>query len=152
MTVAMLARSSIAIALGLCACQNYPRDIDGSLDRIERDRVFRVGLVSGNFDAAAKAKVAAFVVRVAHNTNAQPAISTGSSEVLLSRLEAGSLDLVIGELASDSPWIDDVALLEPISTRTEGKREIALAPIARNGENRWIMHLEKEVRDGRNAQ
>ena len=66
---------------------------------------------------------------------------------LVPRLEAGELDLVIGEIAEDSPWRTEVSVIEPLSEHSLGERTIGLSPIARNGENRWVMLLEREVRD-----
>ena len=73
--------------------------------------------------------------------------SSAPTERLLSRLEEGELDLVVAEVATDSPWRRDVAVLEPLSRRRAGGRVLALSPVARNGENRWIGLLEVEARD-----
>ena len=80
-------------------------------------------------------------------TGARAALVTGSAEPLLLDLETGKLDLVIAEMSKKSPWARDVAVIEPLATRRAGEEEIALSPIARNGENRWVMTLEQTVRD-----
>ena len=54
---------------------------------------------------------------------------------------------MIGAFAEDSPWGTDVAILEPLSKRAVGGRVIGLAPVAANGENRWIGLLERTIRD-----
>ena len=83
--------------------------------------------------------------RVARATGATPRLEEGASEPLLIALEEGKLDLVIGPLSPESPWVSRVALLEPIGETVTPQR-LSLTPIARNGENRWIMLLEAEAR------
>lgn len=133
----------LAALLLLAGCGDYPKDIEGTADRIAAAHSFRVGLVGDRTPEAA----ARFIAEVAARTGARPQLIAGSAEPLLARLEAGQLDLVIGEFAKDSPWITDVAILEPLAQRKVGGRDMLLAPVARNGENRWIMLLESVARD-----
>ena len=107
----------------------------------------RVGfteLHAGNEPAARR-----LVARVERATGARAELSGGPLERQLARLEEGELDLVIGELASDSPWRASVTIVEPLATRRVGARVVELAPAVRNGENRWVALVEREVRDGR---
>lgn len=133
----------------LAGCSDYPRDIEGTLDRVAARGTIAVGIIAGADDAADRPKIDAYLARVARAAKAQPRLTTGAAEPLLLRLESGDLDLVIGEISSDTPWKTDVAVIEPITTRPQGDAELALSPIARNGENRWIMLLERELRDMR---
>lgn len=131
--------------LALAACGPYPRDVSGTLDRIERTHRFSVGLADmrpGDEQAARS-----FVGRIERATGATATIEAGPLESRLARLEHGDLDLVIAEIAEDSPWIAPVAVVEPLSTRRQGKRRLGLSPIAMNGENRWVALVEREVRD-----
>ena len=134
-------------ALFLCAalgaCSDYPRDIEGTLDRVESSKVIRIGLVSG----AVSPDFRPYVTRLERATGARAAISTGHGEQLLARLEDGQIDMVFGAFAKDSPWRDDVAIVEPLGGVKVGARELRFSPVARNGENRWVMLLEHEVRD-----
>ena len=82
---------------------------------------------------------------MARATGATPQLKQGASEPLLIELEEGRLDLVVGPLSPESPWVSRVTLLQPIGETLEPQR-LALTPIARNGENRWIMLLEAEAR------
>ena len=84
---------------------------------------------------------------MSRETGARPELSTGAAEPLLLRLKQGALDLVVGPLAADSPWLDDVSIIEPLAERREGEEVVELSPIARNGENAWIMLLERAARD-----
>jgi hypothetical protein len=134
----------------LGACDAVPRDIDGTLDRVGSASIIRVGLIE-NGSGADRRLAAAYLARLQRATGAEPRIATGAAEPLLARLEAGELDLVLGEVALDSPWITDVAIIEPLAEHRMADRVIGLSPIARNGENRWIMLLERTVRDMRDV-
>jgi len=132
-------------ALAACGLE-VPRDVDGTLARVRETHLIRVGLVEGPAGAADPA-IAPFLARLRARTGAAPRIVRGSAEPLLAALEDGQLDLVIGEIAQDSPWIADVAVIEPLAERTVGRRRLGLSPIARNGENEWVMLLEHETRE-----
>lgn len=134
--------------LMLAACQNYPRDTAGTLQRIQSGHVVRVGLIAGEAETRDQAKIAAYLDRVSKATGARPVVTRGAAEPLLLRLDQGALDLVIGDMSESSPWVADVMVIEPIGETMIGKERVLLSPIARNGENRWIMLLERAVRDG----
>lgn len=137
--------------LMLAACQNYPRDTAGTLERIQSGHVVRVGLIAGEAEARDQAKIAAYLDRVSKATGARAVVTRGAAEPLLLRLDQGALDLVIGDMSESSPWVADVMVIEPIGETMIGKKRVLLSPIARNGENRWIMLLERAVRDGAGA-
>jgi hypothetical protein len=140
----------VAAGLALLAgCGSYPRDIEGTRERVESSRVIRVGIFQGALDGPDRQRAAAYLNRLRRATGATAHISTGPAEPLLARLEAGQLDLVIGEVATDSPWVSAVTVIEPLAEQRIGNRTIGFSPIARNGENGWIMLLEREVRDTR---
>lgn len=138
-------RLALCAALTLAACDRLPMDPDGTLDRVRAERSFRVGLIATGGTPADRRPENAFLARIARATGARPAIKQGASEPLLLDLEDGGLDLVIGPLSSESPWVERVALLEPLGA-VPGPHEVQVIPIARNGENRWIMLLEREAR------
>ena len=135
-----LALGAMLVLLG--GCGDYPRDVAHTSDRVKASGVIRVGLVAGGDADTARA----YIARVERATGARARATTGASEHLLARLEDGQLDLVLGPFAKDSPWADDVALLDPIDGKRIGQRTLGLTPVARNGENRWIMTLEHEAR------
>jgi len=137
----------ISLLAALAGCGAYPRDVEGTLDRVEAQHVVRVGLIGYPGSERDRALTAAFLARLGRVTGASPHIVAGSAEPLLLQLQANGLDLVIGEIAPDSPWITDVAVIEPLSVRSQGGRSIGLSPIAMNGENQWIGLLEGLVRD-----
>ena len=130
----------------LAACGPYPRDVSGTLDRIERSQVIRIGFAELRSEQEAKAD--RFVDRLQAATGATARVDTAPAEAQLARLEDGQLDLVIGEFAQDTPWLASVAVLEPLDQRSVGGRHLGLAAAAANGENRWIALVEREIRNG----
>ncbi len=135
------------MCIALAACGPYPRDISGTLDAIERDGRLRVGFAE--LRAEDRIEAQDFVARLERATGAEAEIELAPMETQISRLEDGELDLLIGEFREDSPWMRQVAVLEPLSRRTVGKRVHGLSPATANGENRWIALVEREIRDGR---
>ncbi|MET1111594.1 MAG: hypothetical protein ABWX67_08735 [Allosphingosinicella sp.] len=138
-------RIAFCAALALAGCDRLPSDPDGTLDRVRAERRFRVGLIATGGAAADRRPEAAFLARIARATGARPVVEQGASEPLLLDLEDGGLDLVIGPLSSESPWLERVALLPSLGA-VAGPHEVEVTPIARNGENRWITLLEREAR------
>jgi hypothetical protein len=138
-------RLALGAALALAGCDRLPRDPDGTLDRIRSERSFRVGLIAAGDAPAGRDETKAFLIRVAAATGAVPALKEGASEPLLLELEGGQLDLVVGPLSPESPWVARVALIRPIG-EIPAPQHLFVTPIARNGENRWIMLLEREAR------
>jgi hypothetical protein len=127
----------LLLALLLAACGPFPRDPEATLDRVRASHVIRVGIVEGS--AAWKPLLA----RVAAATGARPHMHPGAIEPLLLRLEHGELDLVVGgRFATDTPWITRVTL-GPVLRRDA---KINDHMVARNGENAWVMLIEREAR------
>jgi len=139
---------SLALLLFLSAsiagCGSVPRDPDGTLERVRSTHGFRVGLIADAGGPAGDSEVAAFIAGVSRATGARPIVRRGASEPLLLDLEAGRLDLVLGPISPKSPWADEVAILRPIAEPV-APQHLVVTPIARNGENRWIMLLEREA-------
>ena len=138
-------RAGLPFLLALAACANYPRDIEGTSEHVAAQHRFRVGVVAG--PATFPDRREAFLAALERKTGARASLFTGSAEPLLLALDRGELDLVIGELSKDTPWVADVAVIEPLATRHVAGDAITLSPIARNGESRWVMTLEEVVRD-----
>lgn len=138
-------RLAFCAILMLAACDRLPMDPDDTLDRIRSEHRFRVGVIATGGAATDRRAEAAFLARVARATGARPMVEQGASEPLLLDLEDGGLDLVIGPLSSETPWVQRVALLPSLGS-VPGPHDVLVTPIARNGENRWIMLLEREAR------
>jgi hypothetical protein len=137
-------RLALCAALALAGCNSLPKDPDGTLDRVKAQRSFRVGLIATGDVQIGTARRDAFLARIARATGATPSVKEGASEPLLLELQDGQLDLVVGIVSPDSPWVGRVAQLKPIG-ETLAPQHLLLTPMARNGENRWIMLLEREA-------
>lgn len=134
-----------AACLLLIACNAMPRDPAGTSDRIAQSRVIRVGLATGGggFCRAASSRL---LDRLAHETGARSQLRAGATEPLFTDLQAGRLDMVLAPLSPKSPWATMVAFSPPLATRGEGEDRIDHYVVLRNGENRWIMTVEKAAR------
>jgi hypothetical protein len=130
----------------LSGCGEFPRDQAGTLDRVREKKVVRVGLVGGAAPSPHAAKLRALVERSAAAAGARPQLVQEASEPLLLKLEAGELDLVVGEFDRASPWYRRVHLLPPLARVQSGEAEIETTAAARNGENAWIMLVEREAK------
>jgi hypothetical protein len=123
-----------------------PRDQERTLERIAETREVRVGMTAAADQSPHYARLSNLLQRSAVAAGGSPRIEVGAAEALLLRLEAGELDLVIGEFDRSSPWYRRVHLLPPLATRSTGDSELEATAAARNGENGWIMLIEREAR------
>lgn len=135
-------RTGLGLAMmALAGCADLPKDPEGTVERIRASGELRVGLI-----AAPQANGAAgrYLARVAAATGARPTIVSGPSERLLTELEQGQLDLVLGELRADTPWSRHVNIVLHPDQKTS-EPAVVTAAAARHGENAWIMLLEREA-------
>jgi hypothetical protein len=133
------------LTLLLAACGPFPRDIHDTLQGFHERGTVRVGLVTMRDVDEPLARD--FLARLQREAGARVVTERGPAELQLARLDQGALDLVVGDFASDSPWLPEVTIVEPIVNRPAGDRSLGLSPVAANGENRWVALLEREVRD-----
>jgi hypothetical protein len=131
-------------ALG--ACGDFPRDQSGTLERLRQEKVVRVGLVASAAPSPHASLLRALVDRSAAAAGARTLVLEEAAEPLLLMLEAGELDLVVGEFDRSSPWYHRVHLLPPLARDQRGESQVEATAAARNGENGWIMLLEREAR------
>ena len=134
----------VASAL-LAGCGPYPTDMAGTLERIEARHVIRVGVAA--IPESGQAAMGDFLARVRRASDARVEAKHGPMESLFADLQRGKLDMVVAEVAEDSPWITEITAIEPIATRRQGERILGLGAIVRNGENRWVALLERQARD-----
>ncbi len=137
----------ILCSLALSACADYPRDIEATEQHVRSSHIVRVGMIEGDRRARHAIAIDEYLAGVERAVGARRVLTSGTAENLFAALDANELDLVVGEFASDTPWLTEVTIIEPIAERSEGSRSFQLSPVARNGENRWIMTLEKVARD-----
>lgn len=136
-------------ALFLCflllpGCSDFPKDPDGTLERIRSERRLTVGIVAGQPGTAGMER--AYVARVAAAANARPVIETGPADALIGRMVAGEIDLVIGEFGANSPWSRRVSFLPPLRERVTPSGNLLLLPAAPNGENAWVGLLYRQAK------
>lgn len=115
---------ALLLVLPVMAC-DMPRDPEGTLQRV-RGAEMVVGaaesdpfVIFENDEPAAGIEVR-LVEAMAADFDADIQWVTGSEEELLSALEIGELDLVIGGLASTNPWSANVTFTHPYLTTFTG--------------------------------
>jgi hypothetical protein len=68
----------------------------------------------------------------------------GGEETLIAALEHGELQLVVGGLTADTPWVDQVAITKPYAETRDARGERQkLVMAAPPGENAYLLTLEK---------
>jgi len=87
------------------------------------------------------------VARLAKATGSQPSLEHDALEPLLLMLEAGELDMVVGgRFAEDTPWKTRVSLGPSFKTWTTASGTLSERAVARNGENAWIIFIQREAK------
>lgn len=133
--------------IGLCllaACDALPRDPEGTSKRILETRQFSVSLT----DAALRGNAAAsrLITQLEKQTGARAIVRSGSVEPTLQAATKGQVDLVIGQFRRDSPWRTEIAFGPPLASFGPKDDPIELKAAVRNGENRWLMTVERASR------
>jgi polar amino acid transport system substrate-binding protein len=119
------------------ACEPFPRDGEGTLERV-RDGTLR----AGNLGEAPWAEVEAQAVEeLAETLGAEVEWTTDGD--LLADLEDGHLDLVVGGLTEDTPWKERVGLTRPWLKGAPGKKDSRHVFAVRPGEHAWLVEVER---------
>ncbi len=130
----------------LCAsCDSLPKDVEGTLQRVEAEQRFRVGIIAAR-ETRLPPQALKFLRKVAAAAHASPEVESDGAEPLLARLEQGGLDLVIGRMTADSAWSRKVTFLPPLARIGEVGGEQQIVAMARNGENEWITLLHAQAK------
>lgn len=145
--------ASLIFGLGLSGCGVRPADTDGTLDRVTADGLLRAG-VSQNppwtsiEEGAPSGSEVALVEEFAAQRGATVQWRTGTEEVLVDALHAGSLDVVVGGLTDATPWKDDAAVTDVYRETTSPSGEVEKhVMLTRAGENGFLMELEVFLRE-----
>ena len=131
--------------LGLCACDPYPRDPEGTLEEV-RGHVLRVGAVESpqllvrRGDAAAGPE-AELVEAFARSIDARVEWRWMPPEEALERLERFELHLAAAGLKSSTPWSGRVGLSRPWRGSGDSARVLAVPP----GENGFLVVLDRFI-------
>ncbi|AHE52862.1 hypothetical protein [Sphingomonas sanxanigenens] len=137
--------AALALLMFLAGCDTLPRDPGGTLERVETTHRLRVGVAAG-LPVSRTDRPARLIEALERRTGARAEIRRGAAEPLFVALRAGRLDLVIAPVAADSPWATDITFGPPLATTGEGDDRLDLVAAMRNGENRWIMLIERASR------
>jgi hypothetical protein len=128
----------------LFACDRFPKDIAGTTDAVTRGTL-HAGLVA---DASVEPDERSLIDAVSQAAAADADIQTGSAEILLSRLESGDLNLVVGRFSGDSPWKSRVAFTAPAESASPSSDAPVLRAAVRAGENRWLIFVTRTIGAG----
>jgi polar amino acid transport system substrate-binding protein len=111
------------VAIAVAGCQ-YPRDPDGTLNRVEGG-VMRVGVTEADpwvvleGDRPVGGAEVELARRFARDVGARIEWVRGSEEELVDAAKEGQIDLILGGLTSKSRWKKDVAFTRPyVESRT----------------------------------
>ncbi|SDS28727.1 hypothetical protein SAMN04489719_1971 [Agrococcus carbonis] len=138
-----------AVGLGGCGI-SIPTDPDGTLDRVTGG-VLEVGVTpnpphTDTSGAHPTGTEPALVTAFAESIDARVEWTEGSEQSLVQLLEIGELDLVIGGISEQTPWVDRVAV-----TRAYADAELpdgstsGLVMLAPMGENAFLSALERHL-------
>ena len=136
-----------AFCVALVGCGEFPRDSEGTLDRIKRDRTLIVGLAAPLAPERLDGRAESLVQQIAAETGATVRLQQGHQEMLFDRLEQGEVDIVLGRFEAKSPWATLVSFGPPLVREKQGKTEFHLTAAMRNGENALISLVEREARN-----
>ncbi len=133
-------------ALSGCG-MHIPSDPHGTVERAENGTL-RVGATENppwvELDAADDPTGAEpeLLTRFADELGAEVAWTTGSEAELMSALERGELDVVVGGFLDDTPWVERGAVTRPYAEESTEHGTEKHVIIVRMGENRLLTELE----------
>jgi len=135
----------------LCSCNGLSRDPGENSQRVVRDKAFRVGFVTP--EISNEIQTSRLIDHLEKATGARSEVVAGSGEALLTGLQNGDVDIVIGRFQAESPWASEVSMGPALSESGMPGNPLELKAAMRNGENQWIMQIERASRViGGNAQ
>jgi ABC-type amino acid transport substrate-binding protein len=144
----LLLGASLASGCGL----TIPADPEGTLERVKGSGVLRAGASPrpGWVEAAPtgpRGREVDLVEGFAASLGAEVAWTTGGEEHLVSLLEQGRLDVAVGGVTDQNPWVEKVALTRPyVEVEADGTTE-AHVMMTRMGENAFLSALERWLDD-----
>lgn len=134
----------VLLTIALAGCDAMPRDFGGTTQRIAQSRTIRVG-VTGVPDPAGER----FLAALAKETGARIVLHAGPLEPLVAALDRDQLDLLLAPVRAEALLAEEVALSPALEGEAAEDRSLATRAAVRNGENRWLMTVERVAR--RNA-
>ena len=145
------AACALALALGLAACDGYPRDSD-DMTRRAAQQAMRVGVshdppwVLVGTDGQVTGPEAELVQRYADTRGYRLEWIAGGHDALMRDLERAHLHAVVGGHHHRSPWKPKVGWSQPLHARPGGdgpmpERRVALPP----GQSQWQLAFDAFV-------
>lgn len=133
-------------ALGLAGCR-YPRDVNGTLERVHRGTL-RVGVMEPLvlFRRREEARALAFV---AQTLEARMELQEGPAHALLDELKAGRLDLIAGDLPANSPLTKEMAISQPWGRTAYAQEEADAVFGVRKGESAFLLAIGEAITEWR---
>jgi polar amino acid transport system substrate-binding protein len=145
---------TVLVAALLAACgvvpTHFPADPEGTLDRIRSEAVLRAGAApnpgwveledAGNEPTGHEPEL---VEEFAASLDAEVEWTVGTEEHLVSLLESGDLDLVVGGLTDQNPWVQKAGLTRPYAEKTVDGTTEAHVMMVPMGENALQSELER---------
>jgi len=125
----------------LHSCDDYPRDPEGTLDRV-RGGVLRAGLVEnppwtrregGKLDGIE----VDLVEELARSLDADVRWSDASGPRAFKEIDEGRLDILVGGLTQGDPWLATLGKTRPYLPDT---RHVVAVPA---GENAWLIAVDR---------
>ncbi|MBD8011584.1 transporter substrate-binding domain-containing protein [Microbacterium sp. Re1] len=144
----MTGAAALVLLVALTGCgMRIPADPHGSIERIEGGTL-RAGAteqppwVEVHDDGKPTGSEPELVQEFAEQLDATVEWTTGSEADLLTALERGELDLVVGGFLDDTPWTDRGAVTRPYTERSTKHGTQKHVMIVRMGENALLTELE----------
>lgn len=135
----------IIMLLLLNGCKDYPKDINGTLNKITTSGVIKIGVIEHPPYASFVGKKNPegseidLVTAFAKSLPAKIKWYYLGEHLLISKLQNREIDLVIGGLLDDNHWIHEVGTTRVYST-INNQNHVMAVPL---GENAFIIKLEK---------
>ena len=125
----------------LAACDNYPRDPEGTLERVSGGTVYAGIVENAPWATADDGEASGIEVRLieqfAASLDADVQWSDASGPAALRALEERKLDVVVGGLLANDPWKSKVGFTR---SYIHGTKHVMAVP---KGENAWLVSLER---------
>lgn len=137
---------AVAMTAALAGCGvSVPADPDGTLQTVSGGEL-RVGVSADENLADVSADTPSgpiidLVDTFADSLDAEVEWTIGSEETLVTMVEEGDLDLVVGGLTDQTPWIDRVGVTRGYR-EVDGAEDRAIVMFVPLGENAFLTELE----------
>lgn len=131
-----------ALTLSLLSACKVPEDPEGTTEAVTGQHL-RIGALTQALDPVE----AQALSRLAQVLGAEQDVVTGDPHTLFSQLETGELHVIAGRIPANTPFAADVALTDPLGrVKIGADREDRVLAI-RKGENRFLVTVNRAIRE-----